>query len=167
MTALSLGIEQAARLAAQLRADGSCLVFTNGCFDLLHRGHVDYLQRARALGDFLFVGLNGDDSVRRLKGAGRPLMPEEDRVAVVAALRCVDAVVVFDGPTAEQLVAAIRPDIYVKGSDWGSEDRQPPEAAVVASYGGRVEYLAYVPGRSTTELLEHIRQATGREQSYD
>ena len=133
-----LTIEQAAALAEELRAAGKLVVFTNGCFDLLHRGHVDYLQRARGLGDFLFVGLNGDGSVRRLKGPGRPILPETDRAEVLIALRAVDAVVIFSDDTAESLVQAIRPDTYVKGGDWQTGSRRPPEAAVVESYGGRV-----------------------------
>ena len=149
--------DEAAAWAADLRAAGRTLVFTNGCFDLLHRGHVDYLQRARSLGDALVVGLNGDRSVRLLKGAGRPILPEADRAAVLAALRAVDAVVVFHEPTAEALVAALRPDIYVKGGDWGPGQRVPPEAAVVLGYGGRAQYIPYLPGRSTSEIVARIR----------
>ncbi len=150
--------DAAAAWAAGLRAAGQAVVFTNGCFDLLHRGHVDYLQRARGLGDALVVGLNGDASVRRLKGPGRPILPEADRAAVLAALRAVDAVVIFHETTAEALVAAIQPAIYVKGGDWGAEQRIPPEAAVVLSYGGRVQYLPYLPGRSTSEIVAQIRR---------
>jgi D-glycero-beta-D-manno-heptose 1-phosphate adenylyltransferase len=146
-----------ANWAAELRAAGKTVVFTNGCFDLLHRGHVDYLQRARALGDALVVGLNGDASVRQLKGPGRPIMPEADRAAMLTALRAVDAVVIFHEPTAEALAAAIQPAIYVKGGDWGAGQRIPPEAAVVQSYGGRVQYIAYMPGRSTREIVAQIR----------
>lgn len=151
-----LNLEVAATLAARLRAEGQRVVATNGCFDVLHRGHVDYLARARALGDALFVGLNGDESVRQLKGAGRPVAPEDDRAAVLAALRPVDVVVIFHELTAERLMAAIQPDVYVKGGDWGSDQKTPPEAAVVQSYGGRVVYLPYLPGRSTTALLQQI-----------
>lgn len=147
----------AAAWAAQARAAGRTVVFTNGCFDLLHRGHVDYLQRARDLGDALVVGLNGDVSVRQLKGSGRPILPEDDRAVVLAALRAVDVVVIFHQPTAEALVAAIQPAIYVKGGDWGSGQRTPPEAAVVLSYGGRVQYIPYLPERSTSEIVAQIR----------
>jgi rfaE bifunctional protein nucleotidyltransferase chain/domain len=160
---LILTLAEAAALAADLRGQGQIIVATNGCFDVLHRGHVDYLGRARALGDALFVGLNGDGSVRQLKGIGRPVTPEEDRAAVLAALRPVDVVVIFHELTAERLVAAIRPSVYVKGADWdpsrgdrGDDQKAPPEAAVVQSYGGRVVYLPYLRGRSTTELLEQI-----------
>ncbi len=160
---LILSLSEAATLAANLHAQGQIVVATNGCFDLLHRGHVDYLSRARNLGDALFVGLNGDESVRQLKGAGRPVVPEADRAAILAALRAVDVVVIFNELTAERLMAAIRPTIYVKGGDWGptgwdaaAEHKTPPEAAVVEAYGGHVVYLPYLPGRSTTALLRQI-----------
>ena len=152
-----LTLDEAAVWAAAQRAAGQVLVFTNGCFDLLHRGHVDYLQRARALGDALVVGLNSDASVRGLKGAGRPILPEQERAAVLAALRAVDVVVLFAEPTAEALVAAIRPQLYVKGGDWGPAHHTPPEAAVVQAYGGRVHYLPYLPGRSTSQIVAQIR----------
>ncbi len=147
----------AAAWAAAARTVGRTVVFTNGCFDLLHRGHVDYLQRARDLGDALVVGVNGDHSVRQLKGPGRPILPEDDRAAVLAALRAVDVVVIFHQPTAEALVAAIQPAVYVKGGDWGPGQRTPPEAAVVFSYGGRVQFIPYLPGRSTSEIVAQIR----------
>jgi rfaE bifunctional protein nucleotidyltransferase chain/domain len=143
--------------ATKLRAAGRAVVFTNGCFDLLHLGHVDYLQRARSLGDALIVGLNSDAIVRQLKGPGRPILPEADRAMVLAALRAVDVVVVFHEPTAEALVASIQPAIYVKGGDWGTVQRIPPEAAVVLAYGGRVEYVPYLSGRSTREIVAQIR----------
>lgn len=152
-----LSTVEAASLCEELRARGQVVVFTNGCFDLLHRGHVDYLRRARQLGDFLLVGLNGDESVRRLKGPGRPVLPETDRTEVLNALRAVDAVVVFAEDTAERLVRTIRPDIYVKGSDWETGLRRPPEAAVVESYGGVVRYLPYLAGRSSREIIAQIR----------
>lgn len=156
LAARILSLEEAAAWAAELRRAGWQVVFTNGCFDLLHVGHVAYLAEARRLGDALVVGLNGDASVRALKGPGRPLVPAEDRAAVLAALRAVDAVVVFDELTAESLVAAIRPDVYVKGGDWATSDRRPPEAAVVEGYGGRVVFLPYLPGRSTSGLMARI-----------
>jgi D-glycero-beta-D-manno-heptose 1-phosphate adenylyltransferase len=149
--------EGAVAWAARLQRAGQTVVFTNGCFDLLHLGHVDYLQRARSLGDALIVGLNNDAMVRQLKGPGRPILPEADRAKVLAALRAVDAVVVFHEPTAEALVAAVRPAIYVKGGDWGTVQRIPPEAAVVLAYGGRVEYVPYLAGRSTREIVAQIR----------
>jgi rfaE bifunctional protein nucleotidyltransferase chain/domain len=134
------------------------LVFTNGHFDLLHVGHVRYLQAARALGDALLVGLNSDPSTRARK-PGRPIVPQEERAELLAALACVDAVTIFDELTACALVAALRPEIYVKGSDWAQPGGpQPPEAAVVAGYGGRVVYLPYIPERSTTAIIERITQ---------
>ncbi len=153
-----LNLDQAAILARGLQAAGRRIVFTNGCFDLLHVGHVDLLARARLLGDCLFVGLNGDESVHLLKGPGRPVVAEQDRAAVLASMRAVDVVVVFPELTAERLVEAIRPDIYVKGGDWDTGQKIAPEAAVVASYGGRVVYLPYQTGRSTTRLLAQIRE---------
>ena len=146
--------------AATLRAGGGRLVLTNGCFDLLHVGHVRYLQAARRLGDFLVVGVNSDASVRRLKGSGRPLVPADERAEVVAALGCVDAVVVFDSPTAAPLVAALRPEIYVKGADY--TEATLPEARVVRAYGGTVTLLPTVPGASTTALLERAVSRDGQ-----
>jgi rfaE bifunctional protein nucleotidyltransferase chain/domain len=143
-----------ARVAA-LRGAGGRLVVTNGCFDLLHVGHVRYLQAARQLGDFLAVGLNSDASVRALKGPERPLVPEDERAEVLAALACVDAVVIFAEPTAEGLVARLRPEIYVKGDDYA--EAELPEARVVGAYGGKVRLLPTVPGASTSALVQRIR----------
>jgi rfaE bifunctional protein nucleotidyltransferase chain/domain len=142
---------------AALRARGGRLVFTNGCFDLLHVGHVRYLQGASALGDYLAVGINSDRSARALKGPARPLVCADERAEVLAALACVDAVVIFDSPTAEALVAALRPEIYVKGEDYA--EAQLPEAPVVRGYGGSVILLPTVPGLSTTSLVRRIRTA--------
>ena len=155
----------AARAWRQSQADaGRRVVFTNGVFDLLHVGHVRYLQAARGLGDALVVGLNSDASTAALK-PGRPLVAQDERAEVVAALACVDAVVIFEGTEASSLVEALRPDIYVKGGDWGQPGgKQPPEAGVVAGYGGRIAYLPYVPGRSTSELIDRIvRLACGED----
>jgi len=135
---------------------GRAVALTNGHFDLLHVGHVRYLQAARALTDALVIGLNSDASTRARK-PGRPIVPQEERAELLAALGCVDAVVIFDDLTAEALVAALRPDIYVKGGDWQQPaGPRPPEAAVVAGYGGRVVYLPYVPDRSTTLIIQRI-----------
>jgi rfaE bifunctional protein nucleotidyltransferase chain/domain len=134
-------------------------VFTNGVFDILHAGHVRYLQAARALGDRLIVGLNSDASARALKGERHPIVPQAERAEVLAALACVDAVVVFDDITAEKLVAAIRPEVYVKGGDYAlgaPGAKVPPEAAVVAAYGGRIEFIPFVDGQSTTNIVETI-----------
>ncbi len=142
-------------------------MLTNGCFDLLHVGHVRYLQRARALGDALAVGVNSDASVRKLKGPGRPVTPQDERAEVLAALESVDFITIFDEDTAESLVAQVRPDVYVKGGDYSRDPaspRFPVEGHMARTYGGSVEIVGYIPGRSTTELLEHLR-GQGREQS--
>jgi rfaE bifunctional protein nucleotidyltransferase chain/domain len=149
------------RLRDEWRARGLRLVLTNGVFDLLHIGHVTYLQRARALGDLLVVGVNSDASTRANKGPTRPLVPEAERAALLAALRCVDHVTIFEQRTAEALVEALRPDVYVKGGDYRLDDAAEgaplPEAQIVRGYGGRVELIPYVAGRSTTELIEKIK----------
>jgi len=133
------------------------VVFTNGCFELLHRGHVEYLAQARALGDVLVVGLNSDASVRRLKGAGRPLVAEADRAAVVAALRCVDAVTVFDEDTPLELISTLLPDVLVKGGDYHLDDIVGRE--VVEEAGGEVRVLPFVVGYSTTKILDRLKDA--------
>jgi D-glycero-beta-D-manno-heptose 1-phosphate adenylyltransferase len=138
------------------------VVMANGHFDLLHVGHVRYLQAARALGDALIVGLNSDASARARK-PGRPIVPQDERAELLAALGCVDVVVIFDDVTANALVAALRPDIYAKGGDWNRPDGpRPPEAEIVAGYGGRVVYLPYIPERSTTALIEKIADLESR-----
>ncbi|MBU6428967.1 MAG: D-glycero-beta-D-manno-heptose 1-phosphate adenylyltransferase [Cyanobacteria bacterium REEB65] len=142
---------QASEYAERWHAEGQRIVLTNGCFDLLHIGHVRYLEAARKLGDRLVVGVNSDSSVRQLKGEGRPIVPEKERAEVVAALRCVDAVVVFSEPTASDLVRAVKPDIYAKGGDYQPDSL--PETPTVAAVGGQVAILPFVAGRSTTALL--------------
>ena len=144
-----------AALAAALRADRRTVVFTNGVFDLLHPGHLHYLQQARALGDALLVGLNSDDSVRRNKGPGRPINPEEERAEVLAALACVAAVVVFDEDTPADIIRAIEPDILVKGDDWPAD--QIVGRDTVEARGGRVVRIPIAEGYSTTGILEKIR----------
>jgi rfaE bifunctional protein nucleotidyltransferase chain/domain len=144
------------------RARGLRLVLTNGVFDLLHIGHVGYLQQARALGDLLVVALNSDDSVRAIKGPLRPLTGHGDRAALLAALRCVDYVTLFAEPTAEAVAEALRPDVYVKGGDYAlAEGGAPdlarlPEARTVLGSGGEVRLLPYAAGRSTSELIRLI-----------
>ena len=133
------------------------MVLTNGCFELLHRGHVEYLAQARALGDVLVVGLNSDASVRRLKGEGRPLAAEADRAAVVAALRCVDAVTVFDEDTPLELISTLLPDVLVKGGDYHLDDIVGRE--VVEEAGGEVRVLPFVVGYSTTKILDRLKDA--------
>ncbi|HTQ08470.1 MAG TPA: D-glycero-beta-D-manno-heptose 1-phosphate adenylyltransferase [Fimbriimonadaceae bacterium] len=131
---------------------GKKLVFTNGVFDILHAGHVRYLAQAREFGDLLVVGLNSDVSARALgKGPNRPVNGEEDRAEVLRALRSVDAVILFDEPTPERLIAALRPEVHVKGGDYRIEDL--PEANIVAGYGGEVRIIPLLEGRSTTSIL--------------
>lgn len=139
------------------RAAGRVVVWTNGCFDLLHSGHLASLRAARRLGDVLLVGVNSDDAVRRLKGDGRPLMPEAERAAIVSELRSVDHVLIFEEDTPEAVIEALRPDIHCKGADYAPPDGKPiPERATVEAYGGRVEFLPLLEGCSTTRFLETI-----------
>ncbi len=147
------------RLAARLayyREQGKRIVFTNGFFDLLHRGHVTYLSRAKALGDVLIVGVNSDAGVRRLKGPSRPINPLEDRIQVLAALSCVDHLVTFDEDTPVELIKAIRPEIFVKGGDYTRETL--PEAALVEELGGTIQLLPFLYDRSTSTIIERIRE---------
>lgn len=130
------------------------IVFTNGCFDILHVGHLRYLQEARALGDFLIVGLNSDESVRRLKGPTRPIQTQSDRAELLLGLKCVDAVVIFGEDTPRLLIEQVRPDVLVKGGDW--EVSQIVGSDFVQSYGGQVKSLPFHPGRSTSSIVEKI-----------
>ncbi len=137
-----------------LREAGKTLVFTNGCFDLIHAGHVDYLGFARAQGDALVVGLNSDASVRRNKGDRRPIVSQDDRATVLAALECVDFVIVFDDDEPASLIAEILPDVLVKGEDWS---HYVSGREVVEANGGKVVLAKMVEGRSTTDIIERIR----------
>lgn len=140
---------------SKMKRAGKRLVFTNGCFDLLHAGHVRYLSEARALGDALVVALNSDRSVRALKGEGRPILNEQERAQIIGALEAVDYVIIFDEETPRKLIAALLPDVLVKGGDWPLDQivgREEVEAA-----GGRVLSLPYVEGSSTTEIIERIK----------
>lgn len=148
--------EQATRLVQRLRADGKTIVFTNGVFDLLHVGHLRYLQHARGLGDALLVGVNSDRSVRLIKGPDRPITAEAERAEVLEALACVDGVVVFDEETPLELITAIQPDVLVKGADW-AEDAIVGRGLVEAR-GGRVVRVAIEPGHSTTNIVDKIRR---------
>jgi len=137
------------------KRNGKRVVFTNGCFDLLHPGHVELLEKARALGDALIVGINSDESVRILKGEGRPIVPQQERAEILASFDCVDAVVIFDELTPQKTVAAILPDVLVKGGDWPGNQIVGREE--VENAGGKVVLVEVVKGYSTTEILEKIR----------
>jgi rfaE bifunctional protein nucleotidyltransferase chain/domain len=149
-------LEEAILRFGREKRNGRRVVFTNGCFDLLHPGHIKLLEQARALGDALVVGLNSDNGVRRLKGKNRPVIPESERAEILAAMNCVDAVVIFDEPTPREVIARLLPDILVKGGDWPIDKivgREEVEAA-----GGVVKTVPVVSGYSTTAILEKIRQ---------
>jgi rfaE bifunctional protein nucleotidyltransferase chain/domain len=151
-----LNLEQAILRFGRAKRNGRRVVFTNGCFDLLHPGHIRSLEHARSLGDALVVGLNSDASVRQLKGEGRPLIPERERAEILAALECVDSVLIFDDLTPQRVIAALLPDVLVKGGDWPGDQivgREEVEAA-----GGRVVSVPVVAGYSTTEILKQIRE---------
>jgi rfaE bifunctional protein nucleotidyltransferase chain/domain len=139
-----------------MQADGKCLVVTNGCFDLLHLGHVTYLETARRHGDALLVGVNGDDGVRQLKGVDRPVNEENDRAGVIAALESVDGVCIFAEKTAARFLTVVKPDVYIKGGDYTLETLNKDERRIVEEAGGRIVIIAFVPGKSTTELLRKI-----------
>jgi D-glycero-beta-D-manno-heptose 1-phosphate adenylyltransferase len=149
-------IEQTVALVSRSRNAGKRIVFTNGVFDLLHPGHLRYLQQARELGDILIVGVNSDRSVRANKGAGRPITPELERVEILEALRCVDAVVVFDEATPHELIAALQPDVLVKGADWAEDAIVGRD--IVEARGGKVVRMQIEKGYSTTAIIDRIRR---------
>jgi D-beta-D-heptose 7-phosphate kinase/D-beta-D-heptose 1-phosphate adenosyltransferase len=149
-------IAEAVAFVARLRAAGKTIVFTNGVFDLLHPGHVRYLQHARALGDALIVGVNSDRSVRANKGPSRPITPEDERAEVLAALACVDAVVIFDAETPHDVIAALQPDVLVKGADWAADAIVGRD--IVEARGGKVVRVPIEAGYATTAIIERIRR---------
>lgn len=149
--------EQLAAISQEMRDEGRKLVLTNGCFDLLHVGHVRYLESARALGEALAVAINGDESVRALKGEGRPLNNEADRAEVIAALGCVDHVVIFQEIRATKLLEKVRPAIYVKGGDYSQETLHAKERAALERTGAEIRILPFEEGHSTSGLLEKIK----------
>lgn len=154
-----LPLPELAEVITQWRAYGKRIVFTNGTFDVLHVGHVRYLEAARDLGDILVVGLNSDSSVRGYKGPGRPVVPQDERAEIISALRCVDYVTIFDEPTATHLIEALQPEIYVKGGDYTGAGGKPlPEAEAVSAYGGETHIIPYVAGHSASELIEKMRE---------
>ena len=149
-------VPEAVAVVERLRAAGKTVVFTNGVFDLLHVGHLRYLQQARALGDALIVGVNSDRSVHANKGAGRPITPEAERAEILGALACVDGVVVFDEDTPHDIIAALQPDVLVKGADWAADAIVGRD--VVEARGGRVVRVPIEAGHSTSALVERIRR---------
>jgi D-beta-D-heptose 7-phosphate kinase/D-beta-D-heptose 1-phosphate adenosyltransferase len=152
-------LEEVVRIRNRLRSRGKKLVFTNGCFDLLHAGHVRYLNLARALGDALVIGVNSDASVRALKGPNRPILPELERAEVLAALACVDYLFIFDDPTPQRVIDAIVPDILVKGADWGLSEIVGRET--VENAGGRVCSIPLVEGTSTSAIIRKVLEKPG------
>jgi len=155
-----LSWEELKEAVERLREKGGKVVFTNGCFDILHAGHVRYLKQARAAGDILVLGLNSDSSVRKIKGEKRPIVPQKERAEVVASLRSVDYVTIFEETTPLNLIEFLKPDVLVKGADWREEDIAGRNS--VLSWGGRIELIPVVEGASTTKILEKICLTYGR-----
>jgi rfaE bifunctional protein nucleotidyltransferase chain/domain len=149
-----VAIEKLVRRRRALKRAGKTVVFTNGTFDILHRGHVEYLQAARAMGDYLIVGLNTDASIRRIKGKNRPINPNRDRAAVLAALGCVDFVCFFGENTPQRLIARLVPDVLVKGADWKAEDIVGKD--IVEAQGGTIRRIRLTAGRSTTNVIQRV-----------
>lgn len=149
------GLDELCALIAQARQNRRKVVFTNGCFDILHRGHVEILRGAKSHGDILIVALNTDRSVRSIKGPARPVVPESDRAELIAALEMVDYVILFDELEPTRLIEQLKPDVLVKGGDWGRE--RIVGAEIVEAYGGKVAVVPYLQGRSTSEIIERIR----------
>ncbi|MBD3349577.1 MAG: D-glycero-beta-D-manno-heptose 1-phosphate adenylyltransferase [Candidatus Eisenbacteria bacterium] len=156
-----LSRSELARVCETERARDRRIVFTNGCFDILHRGHAWYLEKARALGDLLVVGVNSDRSVRELKGAGRPIVPEDDRAHLLAALESVDYVCIFDEPTPYELIDALRPDVLVKGAGYTRDTIVG--ADIVESSGGEVVAVEELPGRSTRSIIARVAESEGKD----
>lgn len=154
------GWEELLAMRSCCASERKVVVWTNGCFDLFHPGHVRSLQAAKRLGDVLIVGLNSDDSVRQLKGPGRPVLSELERAEVISALVCVDYVVIFPELRPDAALLRLKPDVHCKGAEYAPPHGKPiPETKTVASYGGRIEFLPYLGGISTTELIRRIREA--------
>lgn len=152
-------LEEIKAVVVDARANGKKVAFTNGCFDLLHRGHVHVLREARASADLLIVGINSDQSVKQIKGPARPVLPESDRCELLGAMEMVDFVVLFNEPDPRDLISAIRPDVLVKGGDWNAEKIIGADSVEAA--GGRVVVVPYIKGFSTTEIIERIKNSDG------
>ena len=153
-----VALDDVAKRVEQLRAGGKQIVATNGCFDLLHAGHIRYLKAARARGDVLVVGLNGDESVHKLKGPGRPINNESDRAEVLAALESVDLVAIFPELRATRFIELVRPDVYVKGGDYSSETLDNEERTVLKKIGAKIDIVPFEQGYSTSALINHLRR---------
>ena len=151
--------KQALKMRSQLRTQGNKLVFTNGCFDLLHKGHLYYLQQAKILGDQLWVALNADQSIRALKGASRPVQPVEDRAYALSALQAVDGVIIFQGARLTHEILVLKPDIYVKAADYTLETLDPQERSALQKVGADIQFLPFLEGYSTTDLIDKISRA--------
>lgn len=151
---MNIGRELAKYIVNLVKEQGKKVVFTNGCFDILHVGHISYLENAKKQGDILIVGVNSDASTRRLKGPTRPINNENDRACMLSALKSVDYTVIFDEDTPEDLIAYLKPSIHVKGGDYKKEDL--PETKIVEAYGGKVVILNFVEGKSTTNIINKI-----------
>ncbi|MFN3135948.1 MAG: D-glycero-beta-D-manno-heptose 1-phosphate adenylyltransferase [Candidatus Kryptonium sp.] len=149
-----VSVDEIVEIVKSLKSEGKRVVFTNGCFDILHRGHVEYLAKAKGFGDVLIVGLNSDLSVKQIKGDGRPIVSQEDRAFILSNLVFVDYVVIFDEPTPYELISKIIPDVLVKGSDWSIEDVVGKD--IVEANGGRVVLVELTPNRSTTNIIKTI-----------
>jgi D-glycero-beta-D-manno-heptose 1-phosphate adenylyltransferase len=154
----NMSFEELLKMREEWRRQAKVVVWTNGCFDILHVGHIRSLKAAKAFGDILIVGVNSDVSVRRLKGPGRPIVPAVERTEILSALECVDAVCVFDEETPERALSELRPDIHCKGADYMPPNGKPiPEAKLVESYGGCIKYIPFEVQTSTTSLVQNIR----------
>jgi D-beta-D-heptose 7-phosphate kinase/D-beta-D-heptose 1-phosphate adenosyltransferase len=155
MPAKYKSVDELSSISAKARKAGRLVVFTNGCFDLVHRGHIHLLRQAKMLGDILIVGVNSDVSVKAIKGPQRPIMPETDRIELIAALEMVDYVVAYNEPDPYRVIVAIQPNVLVKGGDWSAD--KIVGADVVEQNGGRVAVIPYLPGFSTTQIIERIK----------
>lgn len=155
-----LSRQSAKRLCLDLRKGGKIIVFTNGCFDLIHEGHLRYLEKAKSFGDVLIVAVNSDQSIKRIKGEKRPLVNERQRAKIIASLYCVDYSVIFNEDNPIKLISELKPDIHVKGGDYKKE--RLPEYSTVISYGGSVKILPYIKGVSTTNLIDKILNVYGK-----
>mgnify|MGYP001602823337 CR=1 FL=1 len=144
-------------MVVHLRRQGKKIIFTNGCFDILHSGHIQYLEKAKKNGGILIVGLNSDASVRKIKGKARPVFPQKDRARLLSSLSCVDFIVIFNEPTPLTLIRSLKPDVLVKGADW--QGKEVVGAELVKSWNGKVKLIPYLKGYSTSQIISRIKQS--------